>query len=185
MIRYSEEIKNDMIHQVKKEYPNECCGVLLGTRSKQDKLAARQIAVCNLADQRSKNVHFKMGPLELLHMEQFARAEQLEIIGFYHSHPDCAAEASMEDVRYMIPGLSYPILSIVSGDLAEIRSYEKTGFENIYAKEEEIVIQKECKNFIVEDEGNSEDTEHYKTEVDDNEDRSICSRHTAGICESE
>ena len=61
-------------------------------------------------------------------------------------HKDCAADASAEDVRHMIPGLSYPILSIVSGDLAAIRSYEKTDFENIDVKEEKIVIQKECKN---------------------------------------
>lgn len=159
MIRFSEEIKNDLIRQAKKEYPNECCGVLLGTRSGQDKLVIRQIAACNQADQGAKNVHFKMSPLELLHIEQLARTEQLEIIGFYHSHPDCAADASAEDMRYMIPGLSYPILSIVSGDLAEIKSYGKTECENRYAKEEEIVIQKECKNSIMEDDGNSEDTE--------------------------
>lgn len=159
MISFSEEIRNGMIRQAKKEYPNECCGVLLGTRSGQDKLAVRQIAACNLADQGSRNVHFRMSPLEILRMEQFARAEQLQIIGFYHSHPDHAAEASAEDVRHMIPGLSYPILSIGSGDLAEIRSYEKTECENRYAKEEEIVIQKECKNSIVEDGGNSEYTE--------------------------
>lgn len=155
MIRFSEEIRNDMICQAKKEYPNECCGVLLGTRSGQDKLVIRQMAVCNLADQGSRNVYFRMSPLEILRMEQFARAEQLQIIGFYHSHPDHAAEASAEDVRHMIPGLSYPILSIGSGDLAEIRSYEKTRFENIDAKEEEIVIRKECKNSILEDDGSS------------------------------
>lgn len=130
-----------MICQAEKEYPNECCGVLLGKKTAWGKIVVRQIGVHNLADDRQKNVHFRISPLELLHIEHFAREEDLEIVGFYHSHPDHGADVSAEDVKYMIPGYSYPILSVVHGALAEIKSYEKAGFEQALAREEEIVME--------------------------------------------
>lgn len=142
MISINKKILEGMILQAQTEYPNECCGVLLGKRVGQRKNVVKQMSVCNLADEFQKSVHFSISPLELWHMEQLAREEDLEIVGFYHSHPDHEPVASAEDVKYMIPGYSYPIISIEQGALTAIKSYEKAEFEQSTVEVEEIISEK-------------------------------------------
>lgn len=161
MISISEKILEEMIDQAKSEYPNECCGILVGRRDGREKIVVRQNAVHNLVDGRQKKVHYKISPLELWHIEQFAREENLQIVGFYHSHPDYAADASPDDVKYMIPGYSYPIISVIHGTLAEIKSYEKTEFDKMNAEVEKIKIP----------------------EVEENGDSSVCVCDPERVCE--
>lgn len=144
MLVLDKKIQRDMFSHAEREYPHECCGVLLGKRVGEKHIAYR--AVCSENNSRTdKKVHFTIDPLEIFEIEAAAAGEQLEIVGFYHSHPECAAALSKTDEAYMLEEYSYPIISIkgrVDGMYFNIASFEKIIGANI-CSEEQIIIESE------------------------------------------
>ena len=137
------------------EYPAECCGILIGRTDGMDKTVTLIYPVRNSAVS-GRSTHFCIKPLEILRAELYADQKQLEIVGFFHSHPDSGAIASSEDIRYMIPGYSYPIISVRNGKPSELRCYTKTDNDTV------------CE-------------EAFKRR-DENEDFSLFCRNAAGLC---
>lgn len=120
------EIKKICEH-ARKEYPNECCGILLG---KKEKECVQEICRAgNAEDADRKKMHFRIDPLELCRIERKAGKENMEIIGFYHSHADHPAMPSKEDLLSMFPGFFYLIISAVRGVCTEVKCYRKTAFQ--------------------------------------------------------
>jgi len=113
-------------------YPEECCGLLIG---QADPDAKRVITVRRTANAREDSRHnrFEISPRELLEADQAAIASGLEIIGFYHSHPDHPARPSEFDRGHAFPGYSYVILRVASGVSAELTSWilraDRSGFD--------------------------------------------------------
>ena len=104
-------------------YPNECCGVLLGNRTSREVQDIRPLN--NAAGETRTQTHFRISPLDVYQVECEIEGSDLEIVGFYHSHPDCEAVPSKEDSEYMVPGLVYFILSVTSSGVVDIRTYKK------------------------------------------------------------
>lgn len=106
-------------------YPNECCGVLLG-HMEEDGNAV--IDVVQAQNTRSDSAHnrYQIAPQELIRIQQQARHRGLDIVGFYHSHPDHPAEWSKTDLEeaHWI-GCSYVITrvagSLNGGDVDAVR----------------------------------------------------------------
>jgi len=103
-------------------YPLECCGVLLGTRD-DDVCHVFQIVPC-------RNVHatpesrYAIDPSELISIQRDARDLQLEIVGFYHSHPDHPPEYSQIDLQEAFwGGCSYLIVGVEQRRVTAMRSY--------------------------------------------------------------
>ena len=123
----SEDIFSRMQAHALREYPNECCGLLLVDRgqTKQDidtkDFYARDICVKdifvvpNRRERDGTKEHFLIDPLVLYEAEKRVDAEDMEIAGFYHSHPDHPAQPSREDEENMLPGLIYCIMSVEKG----------------------------------------------------------------------
>ena len=88
-----------------------------------DKIVYRVCPIENTAAERE--THFYIDPLETYKAEITAEFEQLEIVGFYHSHPNFKAIPSCEDKDFMIEGYAYPIVSVRNGKFEEIRCFEK------------------------------------------------------------
>ncbi len=109
----------------KKAYPNECCGILVGKKSEQSEIEVTKIRKAPNQIQGQKTVHFQIDPLFIYRLEQEIEARGLEIVGVYHSHPDCPAILSKEDEKYMVPGLEYVIMSVQNGEIADVKSYRK------------------------------------------------------------
>ena len=124
MLYYLSIALDELFKHARNEYPNECCGILLGRTNGADKTISLIYCVRNTAA-ADRRTHFCIDPTEILRAEMYAQQNDLETVGFYHSHPDSDAIASSEDIRYMIPGYSYPIISVKSGQAAEIRCYKK------------------------------------------------------------
>jgi proteasome lid subunit RPN8/RPN11 len=80
----------------------------------------------NLNTERPRD-RYSMDPRDVNAADTVARAQGLEIVGFYHSHPDHPARASATDLENSSPwgGYSYPIVSVVAGDPAELRSWAR------------------------------------------------------------
>jgi len=106
-------------------YPDECCGILIGeVDSGGSKIVKRTEAVNNAREEGEKRHRFLITPEDILHAERIARAARLEIMGFYHSHPDHPASPSEYDKDHALPFYSYAIVSVEGGRSKELRSWE-------------------------------------------------------------
>ena len=115
-------------------YPNECCGVLLGHMENDGN---RVIDAVSAENTRSDSAHnrYHIAPQELIRIQQQARRRGLDIVGFYHSHPDHPAEWSKTDLEeaHWI-GCSYIITSVVgntkddAGDAGRCRATDTNSF---------------------------------------------------------
>lgn len=135
MLRLKKEQVAQMEAHARQEYPRECCGVLVG-RKDGDKEVLEVHPSRNL---RRGAYEYEIEPKKLL--EAFRRADKksLEVIGFYHSHPNIAPYPSQIDSSTAWVGFSYVIVSISLGG-CEIKSWlwdeEKSRFE-----EEKVVVE--------------------------------------------
>ena len=111
-------------------YPGECCGILLGKSAEKSENGEIEVIEAREAPNQvqgaQKAAHFSIDPLFVYQVEQEIEGVGLEVVGFYHSHPDCAAVPSDEDYEKMVPGLVYVILSVTKYGVKDVRSYKKT-----------------------------------------------------------
>ena len=103
----------DVIHQHAIEtYPHECCGALFGDAASNRIIAAQPLP--NTTEEGPRR-RFLVRPADYLAAERGAKAAGLELIGFYHSHPDHPARPSQTDLDAAWPNLTYVIISVVGG----------------------------------------------------------------------
>jgi proteasome lid subunit RPN8/RPN11 len=112
-------------------YPKECCGFLLGRTGGGVTVVERLVAAEN-GHAQGRN-RFQIRPETVLAVHKAARAEGVEVVGYYHSHPDHPARPSRWDCEGAWPGLSYVIVSVQAGKAAEVRSWrlaeDREGFQ--------------------------------------------------------
>jgi proteasome lid subunit RPN8/RPN11 len=107
--------------QGERAYPAECCGVL-GGRVDGLKEVVRLVAVAN---RRTDDPHrYLIAPDDLLRTTADLSRLGLEVLGFYHSHPDHPAAPSAFDVDHAWPWYSYIIVAVNQGRAGEISSWE-------------------------------------------------------------
>ena len=101
-------------------YPQEACGLLIGSLG-PDGWGGQEIRqVANLNTERAAD-RFQLDPDAYRRIDQELRGTQKEIIGVFHSHPDCPAKPSPTDLASAWDGFVYPIISVSQGRTAEIR----------------------------------------------------------------
>lgn len=132
MAAINNTVLEDMYLQAQREYPNECCGILLGNRNTDS--ISENYPAGNTVGLEQRGIFYQIHPLELYQVEQEASARGLEVMGFYHSHPDHPAVLSRKDMESMVPDCVYVILSVIQGKVEDLRAYIKTGFGDEYAE---------------------------------------------------
>jgi proteasome lid subunit RPN8/RPN11 len=103
-------------------YPDECCGVLVGRLSEDTTVVERVLSVGN-ERQDSRHNRFLISPETVLAAHKEARALGLDVVGYYHSHPDHPARPSEFDREHAWPGMSYLIVSLEGRKVVEARSW--------------------------------------------------------------
>ena len=103
-------------------YPEECCGVLVGRASAGSNFVERVLSVGNEREE-SRHNRYLISPDTILAAHKQARSLGLEILGYYHSHPDHPARPSELDREYAWPGVSYLIVSVEKGKVVDTRSW--------------------------------------------------------------
>ena len=117
-------------------YPDECCGILMGDIDNDgNKIVKRTEAINNAREDGEKYHRFLITPEDMLHAEQTARAAKLEVIGFYHSHPDHPASPSDYDRDHALPFYSYVIVSVEKGRAKELTSWELSADRAVFLSE--------------------------------------------------
>jgi proteasome lid subunit RPN8/RPN11 len=108
-------------------YPAECCGILLG-KFEGDGRRVYSIVPCQNACADGRATHFVIDPREVIQAQRAGRDLGLEIVGFYHSHPDHPAQWSptdLEEAHWI--GCSYLITSVERGRSTTTNSFLLTG----------------------------------------------------------
>ena len=103
-------------------YPEECCGFLYGTEGDVREISHAGKAT-NIKSE-NKRKRFEIDPLEYLQAEKYAMANNLELLGIYHSHPDHPAVPSEHDLKQAAGYFSYIIVSVRKNKINNIRSWQ-------------------------------------------------------------
>jgi proteasome lid subunit RPN8/RPN11 len=104
-------------------YPNECCGILFGHDTSDERVVERIEAVANAFDPAERYHRFSISPKQLMDAEKRAAAEGRLVLGFYHSHPDAPARPSEYDRAHAWPFYSYVIVSVANGQVVDMTSW--------------------------------------------------------------
>jgi proteasome lid subunit RPN8/RPN11 len=108
-------------------YPHECCGVLLGVASADGNQVRELVRAGNTRTDSAHN-RYNIAPEELVAIQRKARKLGLDIVGFYHSHPDHPAMWSATDfAEAHWTGCSYVITSVEKGTAKVTNSFLLTG----------------------------------------------------------
>jgi len=127
MLKLNEQIYNAIRRHGEETYPHECCGVLLGRSA--DGVNEVEDAV-RAGNTRTDSAHnrYHIAPQELVRIQRQGRERSLDIVGFYHSHPDHPAQWSPTDfAEAHWLGCSYVITSVQKGVAQDTNSFLLTG----------------------------------------------------------
>lgn len=134
MILLSDAHRAAIARHAVEAHPEECCGLMLGTFSEDGRKVVRELLpISNAREAEARHNRFLIGPMEMLHGEREARARGLDIVGIYHSHPDCPAVPSQFDLEHAWPVYSYVIVTARADGAGDTLSWElredRSGFD--------------------------------------------------------
>jgi proteasome lid subunit RPN8/RPN11 len=124
-------------------FPHECCGALLGRDTAFEEKAGAEsgrevlelFPLVNRRDDSPRN-RFAVTAEDVRDAEKAARQRGLDVVGWYHSHPDHPARPSQFDREHAWPWYSYIIVSVMSGQPAEMTSWRLDNDRQAYTQEQ-------------------------------------------------
>ena len=123
MITLVENIVGDIKRHAEQDYPHECGGMLIGKFSGDGEKEVFEIFPLENAREDSRHNRVLILPRDVLKAERYARGRKLDLVGYYHSHPNAPAVPSRYDLEHALPVWSYVIASVIDGLAAEVRSW--------------------------------------------------------------
>ena len=115
MLKLSRQIENEIRQAGADAYPNECCGIMFGSGEGDDHAVKSLRPIVNAREDGEQYHRFLITAEDMMQAELEARRLGLEIVGFYHSHPDHPAKPSDYDRDHALPFYSYIILRVAEG----------------------------------------------------------------------
>jgi proteasome lid subunit RPN8/RPN11 len=140
MIEIAAEPWKTMVRHAERVYPKECCGAMLGRAEGGAKLVTEAVPMEN-AYAGEQADRYELRPEDLLEADRQARARGLDLIGIFHSHPDCDAYFSNTDLKNSCPWYSFVVLSIQDGKFNHANSF-LPDLDQTSAEREELTWQK-------------------------------------------
>ena len=116
-------------------YPYECCGAILGRDEDGSREVLDLLPLANRREDSPRN-RFEVTSGDVQLAEKKAREKRLELIGWYHSHPDAPARPSEFDREHAWPWYSYIIVSVQTGQPREMNSWRLRDDRAAYDPEE-------------------------------------------------
>ena len=130
------KISDELLRQIHahgvETYPHECCGALLGSDGDSSREVFGLLPLANRRDDSPRN-RFEVTPDDVRLAEKTALERRLELIGWYHSHPDAPAKPSEFDREHAWPWYSYIIVSVQKREPRDTTSWrlrdDRSGYE--------------------------------------------------------
>jgi proteasome lid subunit RPN8/RPN11 len=138
-----------------REYPSECCGMLLGkangdakqvteivplTNLRHDPNRAQELLPLDDPGKETEKNRFLIDPLDQLRVEKDARTRGLDVLGYYHSHPDHPARPSIYDRDHAWPWYSYVIIAVEQGVPKDLTSWVLADDRSAFGTEELTIV---------------------------------------------
>ena len=139
MIQITETVATKISEHAERDYPHECGGMLIGRFEEGKKTVTEIFPLENAREEEARHNRVLILPKDVLRAERYAREKRLDVVGYYHSHPDDRAVPSQYDLDHALPVWSYVIASVIEGKAVDIRSWE---MENDRSKFNEEQIEK-------------------------------------------
>lgn len=131
-------VYDEIIRHAEEAYPHECCGVLIGSALKDKRVFSVERAA-NINTERAKD-RYIIDPKQIFAIDRQCRTQGLDIMGFYHSHPDHPDRPSEFDREWGQATYSYVIISVKSGKAASVKCWMFED-ENEPFKEEKLKVK--------------------------------------------
>ncbi len=145
-LRVGRAIEAIVVAACEKAYPDEGCGLLIGPvpagfdKPGRAVLVDEARALANGWDSSAKTNRYLIDPRALARIEDELSGSGRGVVGFFHSHPDAPAWPSPFDLMMAWPCLSYWIVRVEQGRIADSRSWQRTEDGRSFV-EEEIVLE--------------------------------------------
>ena len=141
MIRLGASLREEMERHAEREYPRECCGLLVGRIVDGGRTRVVEVTypVENTFEEEGEQYHrMAISPLDYARAERAHAARGLGVVGNYHSHPDHPAVPSRFDLEHLAPWptMSYVVVSVVGGRAEGLRSWELEADRSRFNEEE-------------------------------------------------
>ncbi len=140
MLRLEPEHLDAIKAHAEADYPHECGGLLLGLLDAGNgKSVVETLPMENTADAERRHDRVLIEPRDLMLADRKARERGLDVIGYYHSHPDDEAVPSQFDLDHALPVWSYIIVSVRGQKAMDWNSWEMENDRSKFNKEEAIL----------------------------------------------
>ena len=124
MLKLTKEIEEKIRTAGAEAYPNECCGILFGNDVDGGHAVKALKPIDNARESGEQYHRFLITAEDMVQAELEARKLGLDIVGFYHSHPDHPARPSDYDRDHALPFYSYIILRVAEGQPELMTSWQ-------------------------------------------------------------
>ena len=125
-----------MVAHAESKFPNECCGAMIGTIDGDREARHRRPCRWKTPTPASRARATNCVPKICSQPTASARAAGLDLIGIFHSHPDCDAYFSKTDLENSCPWYSFVVLSVKSGKFDHAASFLPNADQTAAEKEE-------------------------------------------------
>lgn len=135
-MKISPELRAKMRAMGERAYPNEGCGIFLGTFGDEVEVVEVREGTNlraggdeeNLPAEKDDRRHsardrYVLDPKDILHAEKDARQRGLEVVGFWHTHPDHPAHPSQYDADHAWSDYVYLIMAIHAGEQVDVNAF--------------------------------------------------------------
>jgi proteasome lid subunit RPN8/RPN11 len=123
MIEIDQTIIDAISAHAERDYPHECGGMLIGKFDAERKTVFETFPLENAREEEARHNRVLILPKDVLRAEKYAREKKLDVVGYYHSHPDDRAIPSQYDLDHALPVWSYIIASVLNGKVDDIASW--------------------------------------------------------------
>ena len=124
MIQIEQKIVDQIEKHAERDYPHECGGMLIGHFAADvQRTVVETFPLENAREEEVRHNRVLILPKDVLRAERYAREKGLDVIGYYHSHPDDVAVPSQYDLDHALPVWSYVIVSVIGRKAVDVRSW--------------------------------------------------------------
>ena len=136
MVYLTEEHIRQIEAHGERTYPYECGGMLIGRFEDGQKSVVELLPMENAMTETEQHNRVLILPKDVLRAERYAREKRLDVVGYYHSHPDHPAVPSQFDLDHALPVWTYIIVSVREGKAADVLAWEMENDRSKFNAEE-------------------------------------------------
>lgn len=123
MLVLSKQILDEICEHSREAYPEECCGILVGRDEGNQRVITAAYRAENVSKER-RHERYLIDEKKLIEVVKSTRGSPVDVVGFYHSHPDYPSRPSGYDIETAAwPGYSYVIVSVSKDRIVSFQSW--------------------------------------------------------------